>query len=291
MEIDVVVIGAGAAGIAAARTLHDRRLSVAVVEARDRVGGRAWTYRFGEHPLDLGAGHLHSADENDWAKIAPRLGFTVDQRPPSWARPAFQGNFPLAEQEDYWAAWERFYARIDARSRQHAAAWRISSSRAGAGIALLGAMATYINGAPFSELVVREYALYRDTGLNQRIREGYGALIAAYAAGLDIRLNCPVTLIDHAGGARADRHAARGDLRARRDRRGAARHHRERDAALFARAARQARSRREAAARRRRQGLSQRRSRRRPAGRDAAVRRNDAGPRPAATRCARSAGR
>ena len=46
---------------------------------------------------------------------------------------------------------------------------------------------------------MREYALYRDTGLNQRIREGYGALIAAYAAGLDVRLNCPVTLIDHAG--------------------------------------------------------------------------------------------
>ena len=65
--------------------------------------------------------------------------------------------------------------------------------------ALLDAMATYINGATFSELVVREYALYRDTGLNRRIREGYGALIEAYARGLDVRLDCPVTLIDHAG--------------------------------------------------------------------------------------------
>src|SRR4030095_16671120 len=65
--------------------------------------------------------------------------------------------------------------------------------------ALLGAMATYINGAPFGDLVVREYALYHDTGLNQRIREGYGALIAAHAAGLDIRLNCSATRIDHAG--------------------------------------------------------------------------------------------
>ena len=65
--------------------------------------------------------------------------------------------------------------------------------------ALLGAMATYINGTTFDQLVVREYALYRDTGLNQRIREGYGALIAAYAAGLDVRMNCPATLIDHAG--------------------------------------------------------------------------------------------
>jgi monoamine oxidase len=198
MDIDVVVIGAGAAGLAAARTLHDKRLSVAVVEARERVGGRAWTVRFGEYPLDLGAGHLHSADQNDWAKIAPALGFTVDQRPPSWARPAFQGNFPLAEQEDYWAAWERFYARIDAAadSTRRMADFLEPGGRWNA---LLGAMATYINGAPFSDLVVREYALYHDTGLNQRIREGYGALVAAYAAGLDIRLDCPATRIDHAG--------------------------------------------------------------------------------------------
>ena len=89
MEIDVLVIGAGAAGLAAARTLHDARLSAAVVEARERVGGRALTYQFGTFPLDLGAGHLHSADENDWATLAPALGFTVDSaRPPGRARPS-----------------------------------------------------------------------------------------------------------------------------------------------------------------------------------------------------------
>jgi monoamine oxidase len=198
MEIDVVVIGAGAAGIAAARALHDARRSVAVVEARDRIGGRALTYQFGAFPLDLGAGHLHSADENDWARLAPGLGFTVEERPPSWARPAWQANFPLSEQEDYWAAWERLYARIDAEadSTQRMAEFLEPGGRWNA---LLGAMATYINGTTFDQLVVREYALYRDTGLNHRIREGYGALIAAAAAGLDIRLDCPATLVDHAG--------------------------------------------------------------------------------------------
>ncbi len=65
--------------------------------------------------------------------------------------------------------------------------------------ALLGAMATYINGTTFDQLVVREYARYRDSGLNHRVREGYGALIGAYASGLDVRTNCPATLIDHAG--------------------------------------------------------------------------------------------
>jgi NADPH-dependent 2,4-dienoyl-CoA reductase/sulfur reductase-like enzyme len=40
---DVVVVGAGAAGLSAARTLIDRGFSVAVLEARDRIGGRAYT--------------------------------------------------------------------------------------------------------------------------------------------------------------------------------------------------------------------------------------------------------
>jgi monoamine oxidase len=198
MEIDVLVIGAGAAGLAAARTLRDARFSAAVVEARERVGGRALTYQFGALPLDLGAGHLHSADENDWAKLAPSLGFTVEHRPPSWARPAFQANFPLAEQEDYWAAWDRLYGRIDAEadSTRRMAEFLEPGGRWNA---LLGAMATYINGTTFDQLVVREYARYRDSGLNHRVREGYGALIGAYASGLDVRTNCPATLIDHAG--------------------------------------------------------------------------------------------
>jgi monoamine oxidase len=213
MEIDVLVIGAGAAGLAAARTLADARLSAAVVEARPRVGGRALTYQFGALPLDLGAGHLHSADENDWAKLAPALAFTVEQRPPSWARPAFQANFPLAEQEDYWAAWDRLYGQIEAQpdSTRRMAEFLEPGGRWNA---LLGAMATYINGATFDDLVVREYALYHDTGLNHRVREGYGALIAAYGAGLDVRLNCPATLVDHTA-TRLRVSTAQGDIAAR----------------------------------------------------------------------------
>jgi len=198
-DTDVVVIGAGAAGIAAARALG-ARASVVVLEARGRVGGRAWTYHAGDLPLDLGCGHLHSADENDWARIAPSLGFTVDQRPPSWARPALEKNFPLQQQDDYWEAWERLYARIDEAALAGSAA-RMSEllEPGGRWNALLGAMATYINGVEFDQMTVREYAVYHDSGMNWRVREGYGALIAAYAAPLDIRLNCPATLIEHSG--------------------------------------------------------------------------------------------
>ena len=168
-----------------------------MLEARGRLGGRAWTYRHGGHALDLGAGHLHSADENDWGGLAPTLGFTVDAAA-AWARPAHQANFPLAQQEDYWAAWERLYARFDAnaaRSGRHMAEFLEPGGRWNA---LLDAMATYINGARRSTRL-REYARYHDSGINRRIPEGYGALIEAYATALDMRLDCPVRLIDHAG--------------------------------------------------------------------------------------------
>jgi monoamine oxidase len=197
-QTDVVVVGAGAAGIAAARALPPH-VSVVVLEARDRVGGRAWTYHADGLPLDMGAGHLHSADENDWAMLAPGLGFTVDQRPPSWARPAYEKNFQLHQQDDYWDAWECLYARIDDAAESGSDA-RMSDflEPDGRWNALLGAMATYINGVEFDQMTVREYALYHDSGMNWRVAEGYGALIAAYAKPLDVRLNCPVTLVDHA---------------------------------------------------------------------------------------------
>src|SRR5688572_18130583 len=197
-ETDIVVIGAGAAGVAAARRLADARVPAVLVEARDRIGGRAWTYHAGDLALDLGCGWLHSADENEWAALAPGLGFTVDAYPPPWSRPAFTGNFSAAEQKDYWDAWARFYARIEAAAaEQRDRPLSDCFEPGGRWNATLGAMVTYINGAEAEKITVHEYARYRDSGANRRVRKGYGALIEAYAAGLDTRLNCPVTLIDH----------------------------------------------------------------------------------------------
>jgi monoamine oxidase len=64
-EIDVVVIGAGAAGIAAARALHNEGISVVVLEARERIGGRVFTHRGGHTPvpIELGAEFIHGSAE------------------------------------------------------------------------------------------------------------------------------------------------------------------------------------------------------------------------------------
>ncbi len=72
---DVLVIGAGVAGLTAARELTRRGLSVKVVEARDRVGGRVHTVRdFCDHPVEVGAEFVHTADAETWKEIrAARL--------------------------------------------------------------------------------------------------------------------------------------------------------------------------------------------------------------------------
>jgi monoamine oxidase len=64
-EFDVVVVGAGAAGVAAADRLASTGLSFVVLEARERPGGRAWTVTPASGlSLDLGCGWLHSAENN-----------------------------------------------------------------------------------------------------------------------------------------------------------------------------------------------------------------------------------
>ena len=214
-EADTVVIGAGAAGVAAARRLHDQGIATVLLEARDRVGGRAWTYHAGEHALDLGCGWLHSADENEWAALAPKLGFAVDGSPPPWSRPALTVNFSAAEQAEYRATWERFYASIDAAAAQDSdRPMSDCLEPGGRWNAILQAMVTYINGAEAEKISIREYARYHDSELNRRVRQGYGALIEAYAAPLDIRTGCPVTLIDHSG-ARLCIVTPRGEISAR----------------------------------------------------------------------------
>ncbi|MFY9292663.1 MAG: FAD-dependent oxidoreductase, partial [Methylorubrum rhodinum] len=71
---DVAVIGAGAAGIAAARLLIGRGLSVVVLEARDRVGGRAVTAALRGHPIDLGAHWLHAGPVNPLVALGHARG-------------------------------------------------------------------------------------------------------------------------------------------------------------------------------------------------------------------------
>jgi monoamine oxidase len=81
VEVEVAVVGAGAAGLAAAAELRAQGRSVIVLEARDRVGGRACTDSTAlRAPFDLGASYIHACEQgNPWADIALALGEPVAQ--------------------------------------------------------------------------------------------------------------------------------------------------------------------------------------------------------------------
>jgi monoamine oxidase len=66
---DVVVIGAGMAGLTSARALAQAGLKVLVVEAQDRIGGRIWTRHIGDEAIELGAEFIHGRPPELWALI------------------------------------------------------------------------------------------------------------------------------------------------------------------------------------------------------------------------------
>jgi len=200
-DFEVVVIGGGAAGVAAARRLHEASIRCLIVEARPRLGGRAWTVTdqsgFG---LDLGCGWLHSADRNPWVAVAQQHGATIDKTPPPWMRPAIELGFPRAEQAEFGQAMEAFFARLEAagqgRPDTPGAAFFDPGSRWNG---LINAVSTYISGAEWDRVSVRDFHRYDDNGINWRIVEGFGTTIAAYAANVPAMLDCEVRGIDHSG--------------------------------------------------------------------------------------------
>ena len=199
-EVDVAVIGAGAAGVAAARALSGRPLTVAVLEARRRPGGRALTVGWEGHGLDLGCGWLHSADENPLAGLVEPEGLTLDKTPPPWERQAFDHEMSRDEQQafrDAFAAFEDRLAQGAARGESGPAArWFDPDCRWNP---RMDAISGALNGARFAEVETLDYDAYRDTGVNWRVVEGYGRLIAALAAGQPIVNDCAVTRIDRSG--------------------------------------------------------------------------------------------
>ncbi len=70
----VMVVGAGMAGLAAARRLTDAGVAVTVLEARSRIGGRTWTDTSLGMPVDLGAAWLHGTDGNPLMALADEIG-------------------------------------------------------------------------------------------------------------------------------------------------------------------------------------------------------------------------
>ncbi|CAN5420831.1 NAD(P)/FAD-dependent oxidoreductase [soil metagenome] len=196
MDYDVVIIGAGAAGVAAARTLVEQRSSVLVLEANDRVGGRGWTIGMAGIPLDLGCGWLHSADRNPLVTVGEAAGFQIHRGPSAWQTQWRGLGFSAADQAAAGVAWgeleKRFHTDPPPSDRASDAL-----DPDGAWNAYARALSGYMNGADLDRLSIADFLAYDDaaTHNNWRVREGYGALLAASMPYVDLRLATPARRI------------------------------------------------------------------------------------------------
>jgi monoamine oxidase len=200
-DTEVVIVGGGAAGIAAGRRLLDADVACLLVEARPRLGGRAWTTSEGSaFPIDLGCGWLHSADRNPWREIAETQGRLLDRTPAPWRRRSTPIGFPLEQQADFFHALENFQQRLDTLSDDapDVAAASFLEPR-GRWNELINAVSTYASGAVLDRVSTRDFNRYDDDGVNWRVVEGYGTVIATHAADVPAVLGCPVEHIDHSG--------------------------------------------------------------------------------------------
>src|SRR5579862_7504138 len=198
-EVDVAVIGAGSAGIAAGRRLAAAKgVSVLVVEARERAGGRTWTIEKNGYPLDLGGEWLHSADRNVLTGIAEAQGFALYHRRPDWttrlrnsgATPAEEADWVADRDAQYWAI-HRAAQEADDRP---ASSVLLPGDRWNT---LFNATSTWGNAVELDKLSVKDNDRYEDSGVNWRVGRGYGTLLAILAETLPIAFAAPVSRIDH----------------------------------------------------------------------------------------------
>ena len=216
-NVDVVIVGAGAAGLGAYKGLQESGLSVLLVEARSRIGGRALTrYVEGKIAFDVGCEWLHSADTNLFVQIAKQLQYEIGEAPPHWGEQTFDVNFSRDEQRQFRVASDAFYERLElAAERPHDSVASDSLEPGNRWNPLIDAVSSYVNGTELRQASVHDLEGYSDSCLDWRVRQGYGALIAAHGKGCRVALDTEVRSIAH-GGYDIELETSRGTLRARR---------------------------------------------------------------------------
>jgi monoamine oxidase len=198
--IDLAIVGGGAAGIAAAREARERGLTCTILEASDRIGGRARTLDWRGHALDLGATWLHSAHRNPVAALAEQAGFDIDRSPVPWRNQYRDLGYSPQEQAESWAAMAAFAERLRSNPPP--------SDRASDALepgcewnGFIESLNGYLNGTSLARNSAADFMAYWDSSENSnwRLRRGYGALVEALARGLEVRTGYAVQQVDWSG--------------------------------------------------------------------------------------------
>jgi monoamine oxidase len=196
---DVLVIGAGGAGLTAAKQLTAAGSSVLVLEARDRIGGRAFTDTSLGVPWDRGCSWLHSSEVNPWVAYARQNGFELvaDTLPRVFYDKA--RRMSDAETSGFRAVQERMDRELDDAARRGldipAAAALTQATLADPWYPMAERHLTGWEGIEPSNFSILDSSQYVEDGPDLMVPRGYGALLAHYARGIDVRLRTTVTRV------------------------------------------------------------------------------------------------
>jgi monoamine oxidase len=216
-DVPVAIIGAGAAGIAAARRLRDAKVRFAMIEAGERVGGRCVTdtTTFAS-PFDRGAHWIHRLDDNPLVKAANGSGLDVYPAPRGQKLRVPPRRARAGETEQFLAALVRSNrAIVDAgRGRGDIPAasalpgdlgeWRSS---------IEFVLGPYSVGKALSDVSATDFARAPERAADAFCREGYGTLLARLARGLPVQLSTPARKFDWGGALLVE--TPKGTIRAR----------------------------------------------------------------------------
>jgi monoamine oxidase len=207
-DFDVVVVGAGAAGLGAATALKQAGRRAVVLEASGRVGGRAWTAyppELGGVWFDMGAIWLHDAEHNPLVPIAEARGERLLRADELRTERTFIAGRPMTPQEEqeYDKARERFEKAAESLLADGGDVpfSAVSQSLADDPWALTieGFQGAVIDAAPVDHLSLRDWHDNALNGNNLIPESGLGAFIARLREGLDIRLDTPVRRVRWGG--------------------------------------------------------------------------------------------
>ena len=190
-ETDVAIIGAGAAGIAAARKVAAAGRRFALIEASDHVGGRCVTdtRTFGV-PFDRGAHWVHFPDMNPVARLGARAGVEIYPAPPGQKLRVGKRNARESEMEDYLATLVRASRAIQDASRGKAdvaCAQALPKDLGDWRPAVEFVLGPYAYGKNLEELSAVDFSRALERDVDAYCRQGYGALLAKLAADLPVQ--------------------------------------------------------------------------------------------------------
>jgi monoamine oxidase len=198
-SVDVVIVGAGAAGIAAARRIAATGRKFVVIEAADHIGGRCITdTRIFGVPYDRGAHWIHAPDFNPLTKLSARRGIEVYPAPSSQKVRIGRRYAREGELEDFQALQVRANRGIAdaARKGDVACAQALPNDLGDWRPAVEFVLGPFGCGKELTQVSAVDFAKSIERNADAFCRQGFGTLVAAFAEGIPVKLSTPATTID-----------------------------------------------------------------------------------------------